>query len=239
MRSPSCGATRSNPWAESASNAHGSDCGGIPGDRVLYVVDGRGEILSARTKPRLLGHRATLDRDGEVLVDGMPWRSAEVAAAVRAAAGPGCAARPGRRPRALRHPPAARRHRRSDQSIRLRPAPTTAQHRHLRSRRTGGAPLGMEPARSRRRRHRARRPTRPVHHHDLASGHPHPRRRCPATHPQSTSTAPSPSTPGPAARDTSLSATRPKPSTSQSSSQSPSQGASRDRTQQAVQLESG
>jgi uncharacterized protein YcbX len=62
--------------------------GGIPGDRVLYVVDGRGEILSARTKPRLLGHRATFREDGKVLVDGMPWRSAEVAAAVRAAAGP-------------------------------------------------------------------------------------------------------------------------------------------------------
>ena len=62
--------------------------GGMPGDRVLYVVDGRGEILSARTKPRLLGHRATFGGDGEVLVDGKPWRSAEVAAAVRAAAGP-------------------------------------------------------------------------------------------------------------------------------------------------------
>ncbi len=61
---------------------------GIPGDRLLYVVDEHGEILSARTKPRLLGHRATLDRDGDVLVDGIPWRSPEVAAAVRAAAGP-------------------------------------------------------------------------------------------------------------------------------------------------------
>ena len=62
---------------------------GIPGDRVLYVVDERGEIVSARTRPRLLGHRATVDRDGEVLVDGLPWRGPEVAAAVEAAAGPG------------------------------------------------------------------------------------------------------------------------------------------------------
>lgn len=62
--------------------------GGIPGDRLLYVVDGRGEILSARTKPLLLGHRGTLGPDGDVLVDGLPWRSPEVAAAVRAAAGP-------------------------------------------------------------------------------------------------------------------------------------------------------
>lgn len=60
---------------------------GIPGDRLLYVIDGRGEILSARAKPRLLGHRATLDEDDEVMVDGIPWRSPEVAAAVRAAAG--------------------------------------------------------------------------------------------------------------------------------------------------------
>lgn len=61
---------------------------GIAGDRLLYVVDGRGEILSARTKPRLLGHRATLDDEGDVLVDGMPWQSEDVAAVVRAAAGP-------------------------------------------------------------------------------------------------------------------------------------------------------
>ena len=62
---------------------------GIPGDRLLYVVDDRERILSARTKPALLGLRATLDSDGDVLVDGAPWRSPEVAAAVEVAAGPG------------------------------------------------------------------------------------------------------------------------------------------------------
>ena len=62
---------------------------GIPGDRRLYVVDERERILSARTKPRLLGHHAAVAPDGEVLVDGLPWRSPEVAAAVEAAAGPG------------------------------------------------------------------------------------------------------------------------------------------------------
>ena len=61
---------------------------GIPGDRALYVIDGRGRILSARTKPNLLRHRARVDDDGDVLVDGRPWRSAEAAAAVRTAAGP-------------------------------------------------------------------------------------------------------------------------------------------------------
>lgn len=62
---------------------------GIPGDRLLYVLDARDQIVSARTRPRLLGHRATLDPAGDVLVDGMPWRSPDVAAAVEAAAGPG------------------------------------------------------------------------------------------------------------------------------------------------------
>lgn len=60
---------------------------GIPGDRALYVVDEHGRILSARNKQGLLGLHATSDGDGEVLVDGIPWRAPEVAARVRAAAG--------------------------------------------------------------------------------------------------------------------------------------------------------
>jgi uncharacterized protein YcbX len=61
---------------------------GTPGDRVMYLVDGRGEILSARTRPKLLRHAASIDAHGNVLVDGLPWDSPAVAAAVRAAAGP-------------------------------------------------------------------------------------------------------------------------------------------------------
>jgi MOSC domain-containing protein len=61
---------------------------GVPGDRLVYVVDGRGAILSARSRPRLLGHRATIGEDGEPLVDGLPWHDPRVAEAVRAAAGP-------------------------------------------------------------------------------------------------------------------------------------------------------
>jgi MOSC domain-containing protein len=62
---------------------------GIPSDRLLYVVGELGDILSARTKPRLLAHRATIAPDGEVLVDGLPWRHPQVGAAIEAAAGPG------------------------------------------------------------------------------------------------------------------------------------------------------
>ena len=60
---------------------------GIAGDRVVHVEDRRGRVTTARTKHRLLGLHATLGADGEPLVDGRPWRSAEAAAAVRAAVG--------------------------------------------------------------------------------------------------------------------------------------------------------
>ena len=49
-------------------------------------IHSRGGILSARTKPNVLMHAATVNH-GEVLVDGRPWRSPEVTAAVRTAAG--------------------------------------------------------------------------------------------------------------------------------------------------------
>ena len=61
---------------------------GIGGDRVVHVRDGRGRVITARTRPHLLGLRGTLGPDGEPLVGGRPWTSAEVAASVRAAAGP-------------------------------------------------------------------------------------------------------------------------------------------------------
>ena len=55
----------------------------------MRVEDERGRIVTSRTRPRLLGHRATLGPDGEPLVDGRPWRSAEVTRDVEAAAGRG------------------------------------------------------------------------------------------------------------------------------------------------------
>jgi uncharacterized protein len=60
---------------------------GIPGDRGLFVRDGRGEAVTGRTRPALLGLRATLGEGGEPLVDGRPWEHEQIAAAVREAAG--------------------------------------------------------------------------------------------------------------------------------------------------------
>ena len=62
---------------------------GFVGDRVIQVYDRRGRVVTARTFPRLLRLRATLGPDGEPLVDGLPWNSADVAARVEAAVAPG------------------------------------------------------------------------------------------------------------------------------------------------------
>jgi uncharacterized protein YcbX len=62
---------------------------GIAGDRLLAIFDAGGAVVTARTRPRLLGHRATLGADGEPLVDGRPWTDPGVARDVEAAAGPG------------------------------------------------------------------------------------------------------------------------------------------------------
>ncbi len=60
---------------------------GLPGDRAVYVVDRRGRIVSARTRPRLLAFPATLGPDREPLVFGRRWDSPEIAHAVTLAAG--------------------------------------------------------------------------------------------------------------------------------------------------------
>lgn len=61
---------------------------GIAGDRVVHVRDGRGRVLTARTKPHLLGLSGTLGADGEPLIDGRPWQSDASATAIRAVTGP-------------------------------------------------------------------------------------------------------------------------------------------------------
>jgi uncharacterized protein YcbX len=60
--------------------------GGIPGDRMLRVVDERGTV-TGRRKQGLVGLPATLGADGEPLIAGARWDSATAADAVRALAG--------------------------------------------------------------------------------------------------------------------------------------------------------
>ncbi|HEY2014557.1 MAG TPA: MOSC N-terminal beta barrel domain-containing protein [Bryobacteraceae bacterium] len=62
---------------------------GVSGDRILWVRDAAGHVMTSRTRPLLLRHHATLGPAGEVLVDGRPWNAAEVARDVEKAAGPG------------------------------------------------------------------------------------------------------------------------------------------------------
>ena len=67
---------------------------GVPGDRIVQVWSGEGDerqIVTARSRPLLLRHRAALGAaaNTEPLVDGRPWRAPAVAADVERAAGPG------------------------------------------------------------------------------------------------------------------------------------------------------
>jgi uncharacterized protein len=62
---------------------------GIEGDRLVQARNRQGRVVTSRTHPGLLGHRATLDGRGEPLVDGRPWTDAGVLADVRKIAGPG------------------------------------------------------------------------------------------------------------------------------------------------------
>jgi hypothetical protein len=61
---------------------------GIAGDRLIQVYGGQGRVVTARTHPGLLGHRATLDASGEPLIDGRPWSDPTVLADVRQIVGP-------------------------------------------------------------------------------------------------------------------------------------------------------
>jgi uncharacterized protein YcbX len=61
---------------------------GIEGDRLVYVANGDGgRVVTARTHPRLLGHRAVLGDRGEPLVDGVPWSDVRIESAVQTIAG--------------------------------------------------------------------------------------------------------------------------------------------------------
>ncbi len=60
---------------------------GIVGDRIIHVRGPEG-VRTSRRHHNLLGLHASLDRDGQPIVDGEPWDSPTVLDRVRAAAGP-------------------------------------------------------------------------------------------------------------------------------------------------------
>jgi uncharacterized protein YcbX len=60
---------------------------GVDGDRIVHVR-GRHNVLTARTRYRLLGLSATTGPDGEPLVDNRPWDHPLTLAAIKRAAGP-------------------------------------------------------------------------------------------------------------------------------------------------------
>lgn len=62
---------------------------GVEGDRVVHVEDAKGRVITSRSHPRFLGHKGSLGTHGEIMVDGHPWDSPEVAATVVDIAGPG------------------------------------------------------------------------------------------------------------------------------------------------------
>jgi uncharacterized protein YcbX len=62
---------------------------GIQGDRELQVRNSAGRMVTSRTHPALLGHRATFNEAGEVLVDDRPWNDPGVLADVQKIAGSG------------------------------------------------------------------------------------------------------------------------------------------------------
>ena len=62
---------------------------GIEGDRTIHVQNGRGRVVTARTHPQLLRHRAVASPDGNTTVDGLPWADPEIATAMENDVGPG------------------------------------------------------------------------------------------------------------------------------------------------------
>jgi len=62
---------------------------GVEGDRVVHVENARGKVITSRSHPRFLGHKGSLGPHGEIMVDGRPWDSPEVAAEVADIVGPG------------------------------------------------------------------------------------------------------------------------------------------------------
>ena len=62
---------------------------GLDGDRVVHVENARGHVVTARTHPKLLGHRAVLGTRGDPLVDGRVWTESSVTADIERIVGDG------------------------------------------------------------------------------------------------------------------------------------------------------
>jgi uncharacterized protein YcbX len=62
---------------------------GVEGDRRVVVIDARGHIVTARTRPKLLALHGSLGDDGEPRINGRPWSDPESLHLVQEAAGPG------------------------------------------------------------------------------------------------------------------------------------------------------
>lgn len=64
---------------------------GVAGDRLVHIRQ-NGDVVTARTRHRLLGLSASTGPDGNALIEGLPWGHPEVRRALVAAAGPGAEA---------------------------------------------------------------------------------------------------------------------------------------------------
>jgi len=64
---------------------------GVAGDRLVHVRQ-RGNVVTGRTRHRLLGLSATTGPNGDPLIEGLPWQHPAVGRALVEAAGPGAEA---------------------------------------------------------------------------------------------------------------------------------------------------
>lgn len=64
------------------------DSDGFEGDRLVHVREPNGRVVTSRYRPGLLGLGASLDANGEPLIEGRPWHVAESLRAVREASAP-------------------------------------------------------------------------------------------------------------------------------------------------------
>lgn len=56
---------------------------GIAGDRIVHVQNNRGRVITSRSHPKLLGHKARLGANGAPLIDEQQWDSADIAEEIK------------------------------------------------------------------------------------------------------------------------------------------------------------